>query len=73
MRRNKILILLLTLVLAFSAGCGNAGEGAVPDDESPVVTSLIHGNPTGVWLMLSTGIAESVNKFYPGSIVEENT
>lgn len=70
MRKNKILIVMLILAIIFATGCSNKGEGPVPDDESPVVTSLIHGNPTGVWLMLSTGIAESVNKFYPGSIVE---
>ncbi len=69
MKLRKVFILLLVAIFLFATSCSN-NEEKVVDDSSPVISSLIHGNPTGVWLMLSTGVSESVNKLYPGSIIE---
>jgi TRAP transporter TAXI family solute receptor len=75
MKKFRIfIVLILVASMLLIPGCSEKTEenpgGNETYDSSPVQASLIHGSPTGLWFMLSSGIAESVNKVYPGSLVE---
>lgn len=75
---RKIPILMLLIALLMVIGCNkteqtNPGEGQessnIPFGTAPVNTTLIQGTPSGVLFMLSNGIAECLNKTYPGSVL----
>lgn len=69
-----ILTAIIILALVLVTGCSTDKEEIVIDDNSgfdnsPITTSLIHGNPSGVWFMMGTAISESLGKSYPGSLM----
>lgn len=72
MKKSKLLLtIIIILSLTIVTGCKDSNkENANESADAPVVTSMAHGNPTGVWLMLATGVAESLGRSYPGSIME---
>lgn len=69
---------LMTAVLLLLSGCSGAGspqptedesQGTASFDASPITTTMLQGNPSGVWFMLSSGISECLNNVYPGSVL----
>ncbi|MBN1624523.1 MAG: TAXI family TRAP transporter solute-binding subunit [Clostridia bacterium] len=70
---RTVLIALIIFTILF-AGCSTDKIEVIVDEKtgfnnSPIITSLIHGNPSGVWFMMGTAISESLGKSYPGSIM----
>lgn len=74
---NALLILLLLMPLVLT-GCGKtevkqttpAQQKSVSSyDSAPVNTTLIQGAPSGVLMMMANGLAECLNKSYPGSVM----
>lgn len=69
MKKGNLLVgIILILSLTMATGCKDSSQKESSD--VPVRTSFAHGNPTGVWLMLATGVAESLGRNYPGSTME---
>jgi len=67
--RKIVLIFLIIAALVFAfVGCSPEDEN-IESENSPVETTLLEGNGSGLWYMLSNGIAESLNKNYEGSII----
>lgn len=73
MKTAKVLVYIcLVISLVIMAGCKtteNSMEAGNAMDDNPVTASMLQGNPGGVWFMLSTGISESLEKKYPGSVI----
>ena len=73
-RLRTALILILVAAVIFTAGC----TGGKQDDrnekpnfeEGSVRTTMLHGNPQGLWFMLATGVSECLNKSFDGSLME---
>jgi len=72
-------LLIISLALPTLTGC-QASETPAPasspvtatelsSDEAPMEATLIQGNPSGLWYMLTTAISESLSDTYPGSIL----
>lgn len=75
---NYVCLILLLLMLVVITGCGknNPKETATDPQNSassynsePVNTTLIQGAPSGVFMMMGNGLAECLNKTYPGSVL----
>lgn len=69
-----VLVLLLIVSIVAFAGCkAQVTENETVDgdgySDAPITTTIVHGNPSGVWFMLSTAIAESLGNTYSGSIM----
>ena len=70
--------LMMAVTLMLMSGCSGMDKPEPADDgtdfassfdSAPVETTLIQGNPSGVWFMLSSGIIECLSTTYPGSIL----
>jgi len=76
MKRIVLNLVVIVVFLMSLSGCYVAGEESKVSetktgnyDMSPVVTTLLEGNGTGLWYMLSNGISECLNKNYKNSII----
>lgn len=67
---KMVLLFALISALILVGGCRADVNKNQDNNTDTIVTNMVHGNPTGVWLMLSTGVSESLNKFYPGTSME---
>lgn len=68
--RFSITLCLLILFPLIITACGKQNMPEKPDIEStPLKITFAGGQPGGTYYMLASGIAESVNKTYPGSVV----
>lgn len=77
--KNVLLAVMLVLSLLAMTSCGTpdnasheSDQGEVPSafDDAPVTATLLQGSPSGLWFMLSNGIAECLNQEYPGTIIQ---
>jgi len=77
-KAGPLIVVLLLLTLLMVTGCSKteptnsvAANKATTSsfDTAPITTTLIQATPSGVLFMLSNGIAESLNKTYPGSVL----
>lgn len=62
---RNMLAMALVVVLVLTAGCSKSYD----NDDAAITTTLIGGNPSGVWFALSTAIAESLGRSYEGSVM----
>lgn len=65
-----VLIVVLICSMLLYTGCSQKNDTIEETTEdSPITTSIVHGNASGVWFMLSTAIAEGLDNSYKGSIM----
>jgi len=72
---KKVLCILIILSMLLFSGCKKVETPTEQNDSTEfdtasVNTSLIHGFPSGLWFMLSTAIAESLNRSYSESLIQ---
>ncbi|MFO7612650.1 MAG: TAXI family TRAP transporter solute-binding subunit [Clostridia bacterium] len=71
MKRLKIIIAVV-MAIGILAACGcsvkEPGTDSAVGDQA-IVSSIVHGSPSGVWFMLSTALAESLGNTYKGSVL----
>lgn len=73
MKKIKIiLILAVCLALTAAAGCTTTGDKIeeTSADNSPVTVSMLQGSSQGLWYIIATGISESLNRSFEGSVVQ---
>jgi uncharacterized protein len=75
MKKFKAFIVLLLVFVLLLSGCANdkfssVSESSELSDNTPLTASFLQGVPSGLWYMLSNGISESLNKTYPGSLLQ---
>lgn len=78
-RRVKWLAILLVTALAAAAfaGCGGGKSGGPEkggaadgeQDNRPINTTIVGGRVGGVWSVFTEGVAETIRRTYPGSVV----
>lgn len=75
---NYVFLILLLLMLVVITGCGKntpkqtataPQNSALSYNSGPFTTTLIQGSPSGVFMMMGNGLAECLNKTYPGSVL----
>lgn len=82
MRKKQFLFAIILIASLLATACGNPSNNeatiqANPDqsvtagmiDTAPVTATLIQGVPSGLWYMISNGIAECLNTSYKGSVL----
>jgi TRAP transporter TAXI family solute receptor len=65
--RLFLVLLLLLLLLVVLTACGKKEQPAA--DTQPLKITFAGGSPSGFWYMVSNGVAECINRSYPGSVV----
>lgn len=80
--KTAALALLLIILLLAATACGGPAEPAGQESadgaeeatssygSDPIDITMLQGNPSGVWFMLSNGLSECLNKSYPGSLIQ---
>lgn len=81
-RKFYLLIIVLTVIILSGCIAAPKNEAAEPveqeqpidlenfsTDTNPINTTFLQGTESGLWFMLSSGIAESVNREYNGSVI----
>lgn len=66
---SKISLFLIMLFLFSLIGCNNQGKVFQNTQDEPVNATLVMASPTGTLSMVMNGVAECVNKSYPGSVI----
>ncbi|MFO7611544.1 MAG: TAXI family TRAP transporter solute-binding subunit [Clostridia bacterium] len=73
MKRIKIIVCILAcLSIMFTTGCKTTVEPVETEgpDMSPVTVTILQGSSQGLWYIIGTGIAESLNRSFEGSVVQ---